>query len=548
MNFNSTSDLVKNLDFDKEARQKVIAGANKLGRAVSGTIGASGLCVVYEDATGYPNITKDGVTVADSVVLKDAVENIGATLIKQAAKNTVKEAGDGTSSSVVLATSMLNIIEANRDKGLREIKEGLESGLEKINDYLDSVTVEVDDNMLVDVASISCNNDRVLGKIIGEAFSKVGRDGVVMIEDSATNQTYSEIIDGVQVDSKLKSPYFITNTSKETAELENPYILITESPIANIRKIKIVLEEIQRTGRPLLIIGEVEDQALKVLMTNKLNGNIKVNVIDAPSLRVTKREILDDLAIITGAKVMNESLGDDMDMITIDCLGEVDKSVTDDKKTILVTENSGEKLKERIDFVKGEIKKEENPYRKKRLEKRLATLAGKIGVVYVGADSEVELKEKKDRVDDAVHATKAAYQGGIVSGGGVALKDARNVLDDSNLGEAILKDAIIQPMRTILSNAGYLDVDHINSEVMCENTPFERFMFKLGIKKHLDFTFEDGWGINAINGEYVNMIDENIIDPVIVTKSALKNAVSVVSTITSANCVISNIRLEGGEE
>ena len=545
MEYNIPSDLVKHIDFGEDARLKIISGANQLGRAVGGTMGASGLCVIYEDGMGRPNVTKDGVTVAESVVLRDAVENIGATLIKEAARNTVRAAGDGTSASSVLAMSLLNILEANRHKGVRQLKEGLESGLKKVIYELDKMKVDVVGRGLERVAAISANNDEALGQLIGKAFKKVGKNGVVMIEDSPTTETYSEVIDGIQINSKLKSPYFMTDKGREVSELENPYVLIIDSPLHNIRRIKIVLEEIARTGRPLLIVGKVEDAAMKPLMANHLQGNIKVNVIDAPTIRSIRREILEDLAIITGAKVIDESLGDDMDLIKIPHLGTIEKCVTDDSKTVIVTNETSDALKERIKDVKDKLAEETKPYHKRKLEERLGMLTGMVGVIYVGADSDVELKEKKDRVEDAVHATKAALRGGIVAGGGVALKDASKVLDDSDVGEAALKEALMSPFLTILRNAGYLNTEYLQSIGAIELTFADRLaMFFWDKKIPYKFNLMDGWGINAINGEKVNMFDENIVDPLIVIKTALTNAVSVVSTIMSADTVISNMRIE----
>ena len=545
MEYNIPSDLVKHIDFGEDARLKIISGANQLGRAVGGTMGASGLCVIYEDGMGRPNVTKDGVTVAESVVLRDAVENIGATLIKEAARNTVRAAGDGTSASSVLAMSLLNILEANRHKGVRQLKEGLESGLKKVIYELDKMKVDVVGRGLERVAAISANNDEALGQLIGKAFKKVGKNGVVMIEDSPTTETYSEVIDGIQINSKLKSPYFMTDKGREVSELENPYVLIIDSPLHNIRRIKIVLEEIARTGRPLLIVGKVEDAAMKPLMANHLQGNIKVNVIDAPTIRSIRREILEDLAIITGAKVIDESLGDDMDLIKIPHLGTIEKCVTDDSKTVIVTNETSDALKERIKDVKDKLAEETKPYHKRKLEERLGMLTGMVGVIYVGADSDVELKEKKDRVEDAVHATKAALRGGIVAGGGVALKDASKVLDDSDVGEAALKEALMSPFLTILRNAGYLNNEYLQSIGAIELTFADRLARFFWDKKiPYKFNLMDGWGINAINGEKVNMFDENIVDPLIVIKTALTNAVSVVSTIMSADTVISNMRIE----
>ena len=545
MEYNIPSDLVKHIDFGEDARLKIISGANQLGRAVGGTMGASGLCVIYEDGMGRPNVTKDGVTVAESVVLRDAVENIGATLIKEAARNTVRAAGDGTSASSVLAMSLLNILEANRHKGVRQLKEGLESGLKKVIYELDKMKVDVVGRGLERVAAISANNDEALGQLIGKAFKKVGKNGVVMIEDSPTTETYSEVIDGIQINSKLKSPYFMTDKGREVSELENPYVLIIDSPLHNIRRIKIVLEEIARTGRPLLIVGKVEDAAMKPLMANHLQGNIKVNVIDAPTIRSIRREILEDLAIITGAKVIDESLGDDMDLIKIPHLGTIEKCVTDDSKTVIVTNETSDALKERIKDVKDKLAEETKPYHKRKLEERLGMLTGMVGVIYVGADSDVELKEKKDRVEDAVHATKAALRGGIVAGGGVALKDASKVLDDSDVGEAALKEALMSPFLTILRNAGYLNNEYLQSIGAIELTFADRLARFFWDKKiPYKFNLMDGWGINAINGKKVNMFDENIVDPLIVIKTALTNAVSVVSTIMSADTVISNMRIE----
>ena len=558
--YNIPSDLVKELRFDEDARKKIISGVNQLGKAVASTMGASGLCVVYEDGLGKPNVTKDGVTVAEAVVLKDPVENIGATLVKQAAQNTVKEAGDATSASCVLSMNLLNVLEKNRHKGVRELKEGLESGLIKLNKALDSMKIDVTEELLERVATISANNDKALGKVIGDAYNAVGKDGVVMIEDSATNKTYSDVIDGVQIKSTLRSPYFMTDRGREVSELENPLVLIMESPLHNIRRIKIVLEEVARTNRPLLIIGNVEDKPMKVLMANHLEGNIKVNVIDPPAIRTIKRDILEDLAAITGAKVINESLGDDMDLIKLDMLGGavigdeqiggIEKCVTSNRNTVLVTNGQTEELEARIELVKEKLKEETEPYHIRKLEERLAMLTGRVGVVFVGADSDVELKEKKDRVDDAVHATKAALNGGIVSGGGVALRDACEVLDEDNAGEAALKEAVMSPFYTILKNAGYYNYTHLSKVLPCTLNIFGRRIkapsFVLNFLSRFGYSvyFGKGRGINAINGEVVNMIDAGIVDPLIAVKSSLKNSVSVVSTIISANSVISNMRVE----
>jgi chaperonin GroEL len=307
MEYNNPSEIVKSLDFGDNAKNKVIAGVEKLAKAVKSTLGASGKCVVYEDGRGKPVITKDGVTVAQSVVLYDPVENIGATLIKEAAQNTVKEAGDGTTTATVLAESLIKTINSEHynDVSIRDIKQGLNSGLEKVNNYLNSVKIDVKDELLHAVSTISCNNDAELGKIIAEAYSKVGKNGVVFMEESETNETYVDIVEGVQLDVGLTSPHWVTNTEKHKCELENPYILIVYSEIPNIRRIQNVLEHVIKKNRSLLIVAPVAQQVKAALLTNKVKGNIKVNVVDLPGFGPTKRNTCEDLAVLTGATVID---------------------------------------------------------------------------------------------------------------------------------------------------------------------------------------------------------------------------------------------------
>ena len=516
MEYNQPSELIKSLDFGKDAKSKIINGVDKLARAVKSTLGASGKCVIYEDARGNPVITKDGVTVAESVVLLDPVENLGATLIKEAARNTVKEAGDGTTTATVLAESLLKEVNKDlyKDLSIRNIKEGIDTALVKINTYLTDKAIEVKGSMLKDVSSISCNNDRGLGMIIADAYNKVGKDGVVFMEGSDTEETYVEIVDGVQFDCGITSSHFITDTEKHEAILEEPLVLIVGSKIPNIRKIQPILEHVIKHKKELLIVAEVDQQLKSALMMNKVKGNIKVNIIDLPGFGPTKQDTIQDLAFLTGATVINEELGDDMDLITTDCLGKADKAVTNSKNTVITTIDLGEDLSERIENVKKAIKNEKNPFLKKKTQDRLAMLSGKVGIVKVGADSKVELKEKKDRVEDAIYATKAALKEGIVPGGGVALLNASQEITANGWGEEILLKAIKAPYHVILDNAGIEN----NDEPML------------------------GQGIDVTNGKLCEMITSGIIDPVLVTKSALKNAVSVVTTIISADCVISNMR------
>jgi len=517
MEYNLPSEIVKDLNFGDNAKQKVIAGVTKLAKAVKSTLGASGKCVIYEDARGNPVITKDGVTVAQSVVLFDPVENIGATLIKEAASNTVKQAGDGTTTATVLAEALITYVyNSIGDNTIRELKQGLESGVDKVVKYLDSITVNVNDHMLDHVAAISCNNDKELGEIISKAYKTVGKDGVVLMEESETDETYVETVDGVQFDCGLTSPHFVTNTEKQKAELENPLVLVCTSEIPNIRKIQGILEYVIKQNRALLIVAPVAQQVKSALLMNKVKGNIKVNIIDLPGFGPTKNDTCEDLAVLTGAKLFNEELGDDLDAMQPEDLGEAEYAETDSKNTVLTIDDMHVKAEGRIEEVVKKIAEEKNGFIKKKLEDRLAMLSGSVGIIRVGAGSKVEMKEKKDRVEDAIHATKAALKEGIVPGGGVALLNAFQKIKPANAGERLLLEAIVSPFETILDNAG------------------------IELK---DLPTDEGQGLNVITGELVNMIDSGIIDPILVTKSALKNAVSVVSTIISADCVISNVRI-----
>ena len=518
MEYNNPSEIVKNLSFGDEGKDKVMIGVDKLAKAVKSTLGASGKCVIYEDALGKPVITKDGVTVAESVVLFDPVENIGATLIKEAAKNTVKEAGDGTTTATVLAHSLLkkaNEALNSNETSIRELKNGIQKAAKKVNSYIDKVAIPVKDSMLRQVAVISCNNDEALGSTIGEAFEKVGKDGVVLMEESDTNETYVEFVEGAQLECGLKSPHLITDKDKGRAVLDSPYVLIVSSPIPNIRKIQNVLEYVIKQNRSLLIVASVEQQPMAALLANKVKGNIKINVIDLPGFGPTKQDTIEDLAFLTGATVINEELGDDLDLIDPSVLGECVKAITDEKTTVLQTADLGVALNERIEQIEQKIKEETNPYIKRRIQQRLAMLNGAVGVVKVGADSKIELKEKKDRVEDAIYAVKAALQEGIVPGGGIALLNASTNVKAKSDNEKVLLEAITAPYLTILQNAGLSNTLQLNRK---------------------------GWGINVVDGKPVNMVKAGIIDPALVTKTALKNAVSVVTTIISADCIINNMR------
>jgi chaperonin GroEL len=512
--------IVKNLSFGDEARDKVFEGITKLTRAVSSTLGAGGKCVMLEDNQGRPIITKDGVTVADSIVLLDPVENMGARLLKEAARKTVKEAGDGTTTATVLAHAILDEAYKVQSKtNARDLKNGIESMMNEVITYLESIAVPVTGDMINHIATISTNNDPVLGKIIGDAFRAVGETGIVMMESSANAETEIEIIDGVQYDKGLVNSHFITNPNKRSAELDNPAVLIIESPVESIRQIQSVLEYVIKTNKPLLIIADIETNVLAALAMNKVKGNIKVNVINAPTYGVNKKDTLADLALLTGATIINEDLGDDMDLIQPEHLGSCLKSVTDDSETIIQVGETTEEVQVLIDELKTQLEAKLNPAEVIRLEKRLARLSAKVAVVKVGAGSDIELKEKADRVEDAICATKAAIKEGIVPGGGIALLDASESNPSLSIGQEVLLKAIKAPYDTILKNAG-IEIEHLSRP--------------------------PGYGLNVVTNEYVNMIEAGIIDPLLVTKSALRNAVSVAVTILSTDCIINNLRVNEG--
>jgi len=514
--------IVKNLNFGQEAQDQVFKGIDKLTQAVSSTLGASGKCVLLEDDNGKPLITKDGVTVANSIVLLDPVENMGATLLKEAARKTVQEAGDGTTTATVLAHA---ILKEARDIGVeinsRDLKNGINQATKKVVKHLEKNSISVEGSMIDNIATISTNNDPELGKIIGDAFRAVGQTGVVMMEYSPQPETEVELVDGVQYDKGLTSPHFINNHEKKSCDLENPAILLIESPVENIRQIQSVLEYIIKKNKSLLIVADVEPPVAATLAMNKQKGNIKINIISAPTFGVNKRETLDDLAMLTGATVINEDLGDDMDLIQPEMLGTCLKSATTETETVIQVGEPSEEVLSLIDQIKKELNNKPNPGSIIRLEKRLARLSAKIAIVKVGANSDIELKEKSDRVEDAICATKAAIKEGIVPGGGIALLNAYKDIKAKNLSEQILLKAITSPFKAILENAG----------ILCPNNNLPHLLNSL-----------KGKGINVITEKPVDMIKAGIIDPLLVTKSALINAASVATTILSTDCVINNLR------
>jgi chaperonin GroEL len=510
----NSQEIVKHLNFGSDAQDKVFAGITKLTQAVSSTLGASGKCVILEDFMGRPMITKDGVTVANSVNLHNPVENIGATLIKEAARKTVSEAGDGTTTATVLAHSILEQAK-DYESSLRDIKNDINKSYEKTVEYLDKVSIPVEGDMIDQVATISSNNDTELGSIIGEAFKKVGKNGTVFMNSDGAEETSVEVVSGSQINQGFVNPNFVTDVTKQNVTLEKPLVLLVSSPITTVRKIQTVLEYAVQNNRSILIIGELEKQPMSALVMNKIKGNIKANVIAPPGFNFWKKDFLDDIAAVTGATHINEEFGDDIDLITPDMLGECEKAVSDNKSTVLKVKSIPEAAKERIKAIEDQLNSDTPSLKTEKLQERLGVLSGNVAVITVGANSDVELKEKKDRVDDAIHATKAAVKEGIVPGGGIALLNAAQKLNGKTEGEKIFIEAIKSPYKTILNNAG-LDTDIL--------------------------TGKKGWGIDVVTGKPVSMIKAGIIDPVLVTKTALKNAVSVATTILSTDCVINNMR------
>jgi chaperonin GroEL len=508
--------IVKEFSFGNEGKDKVFKGIEKLTRAVASTLGAGGDCVIFEDAQGIPVITKDGVTVAELSVLLDPVENMGASLVKQAARRTVEEAGDGTTTATVLAHAILKEFNDSELKfNNREIREAIKVITDKALSYLERSSRPVVENMIDEVATISTNNDPILGKLIADAYRAVDLTGVVMMETSQDGETSIEVVEGVQYEKGFTNNHFVTNASANTAELVNPKILLVDSAVDSIRQIQTILEHVIKNNIPLLIVGDVDAKVAAALAMNKNKGSIKVNIVPAPTHGVNRKEIFDDLALLTGATVISENLGDDLDLIDLSCLGTCLKAVSTFRDTVFqIGEELSVEVQDIIENIKGELLCETNSGKVIKLEKRLAMLAAKLAVVKVGGNSDVELNEKKDRVEDAICATKAAIKEGVVAGGGIALVSVSKKIKPVTEAEILVLKALLYPCKTIMANAGieYQNID----------------------KK--DF------GIDVKNGKIVNMFKAGIIDPVLVTKSALKNAASVASTIMSTNCVMSNVR------
>jgi chaperonin GroEL len=445
---------------------------------------------------------------------------MGATLLKEAARKTVREAGDGTTTATVLAHSIMNSAKSSD----RKVRDGISSGVDKVIDYLKSISIPVKGKMIDDIATISTNNDKELGKLIADAFRSVGQTGVVTMEPSEGGLTEVEIVEGVEYEKGFSHGEFITDKDKGTAELDNALVLLMDSKIDSIRQIQPVLEHVIKGNKALLIIGEVEAGVLSALVMNKKKGNIKINVIEPPAFGLRRKEIFNDLSLLTGATIINEDLGDDLNTIQVNYLGKCVKSTSTQDETIIQIDDVSEEVDDIIEKIKKDLKKKNKAHIQIGLEKRLARLSAKVAIVKIGANSDIELKEKSDRVEDAICATKAAIKEGIVPGGGIALLNASSILKPENKGEEVLLEAIKAPFNTLLSNAGIV----LTSEQL----------------KNLHSN--EGKGLDVVTGNMVNMVKLGIIDPLLVTKSALINAASVATTILSTDCVINNMRIDEG--
>lgn len=526
--------MAKDIKFDIEARDGLKRGVDALANAVKVTLGPKGRNVVIGKAFGAPHITKDGVTVAKEIELEDPLENMGAQMVKEVASKTNDLAGDGTTTATVLAQAIVR-------EGLRNVAAGanpldLKRGIDKatvaiVADLHKQSQAVGKGEKIKQVATISANNDESVGNLIAKAFGKVGKEGVITIEEAKGMETYVEIVEGMQFDRGYLSPYFVTNTEKMLTDLENPFILLYDKKISTMQDIMPILEPVVKTGRPLLIIAEdIDGEALATLVVNKLRGSLKIAAVKAPGFGDRRKAMLEDIAILTGGTVIAEERGFVLQETTLDMLGSAER-VTIDKDNTTIVNGSGKKadIKGRVSQIKSQIETTTSDYDKEKLQERLAKLAGGVAVLYVGAASEVEMKEKKDRVDDALHATRAAVEEGIVAGGGVAYIRAKNVLDkittdnlDEVTGIAIIARAIEEPLRQIVENSGSEGSVVVN---------------KVSEGKK-DF------GYNAKTDEYVSMFKAGIIDPTKVTRVALENAASVAGMILTTECALVDIKEE----
>lgn len=527
--------MAKEIKFDIKAREELKKGVDALADAVKVTLGPKGRNVIIEKKFGAPHITKDGVTVAREVELEDPFQNMGAQLVKEVASKTGDDAGDGTTTATVLAQSIINVGLKNVAAGANpmDIKRGIDKAVEVVVAQIKSQAEEVGDDFkkIEDVARVSANNDEKIGQLIAEAMKKVKKEGVITVDEAKGTETTVDVVEGMQFDRGYISPYFVTNTEKMECEMDNPYILLYDKKISNFKDLLPILETVAQSGRPMLIIAEdVDSEALATLVVNRLRGSLKVCAVKAPGFGDRRKEMLEDIAILTGGVVISEEKGMKLDTATIDLLGTADK-VTVNKENTTIVDGAGNKdaIASRVAQIKAQIEQTKSDYDREKLQERLAKLAGGVAVLHIGAPSEVEMKEKKDRVDDALSATRAAIAEGIVPGGGVAYIRATSALEnlqgdneDETTGIHIVKRAIEEPLRQIVANAGA-----------------EGAVIVQKIKEG-----SDDYGYNARTGKFENLMAAGVIDPAKVTRVALENAASIAGMFLTTECVIADKKEE----
>ena len=527
--------MAKEIVFNNDAREQLRKGVDALANAVKVTLGPKGRNVVIDKKFGAPHVTKDGVSVAKEIELENGIENMGAQMVKEVASKTNDQAGDGTTTATVLAQGIVNTGLKNVTAGANpmDLKRGIDKAVSVIVKDIKKQSVEVgrDINKIRQVATISANNDKAIGDIIAEAMQKVTKDGVITIENAKGIDTTVKVVEGMQFDRGFISPYFVTDTEKMECEYENPYILIYDKKISSMKDLLPILEKVVNTSRPLLIIAEdVDSEALATLVVNRLRANLKIVAVKAPGFGDRRKEMLEDIAILTGATVISEEKGYKLEDADISMLGQTEKITVDkDNTTIVSGKGNPDMIKARVQQIRGQIEKTTSDYDREKLQERLAKLAGGVAVIYVGAASEVEMKEKKDRFDDALHATRAAIEEGIVAGGGTAFIRAAEHLneitpenEDEKLGIEIIKRAIEEPLRQIVENAG-LEGSVVVNEVR---------------------NGKNDYGFNARTEKYENLLETGVIDPAKVTRVALENAASIAGRLLTTECVLCDIKEE----
>ena len=526
--------MAKDIKFDIDAREGLKRGVDALANAVKVTLGPRGRNVIISKSFGSPQVTKDGVTVAKEIELEDALENMGAQMVKEVASKTNDLAGDGTTTATVLAQTIVKEGLKNIASGANpmDLKRGIDKAVAKIVEHLAKQAKEVGSSSekIKQVASISANNDDTIGELIAQAFEKVGKEGVITVEEAKGTDTYVDVVEGMQFDRGYLSPYFVTDSEKMVAELDHPYILLYDKKISTMKDLLPVLEPVAQSGKPLLIIAEdIDGEALATLVVNKLRGTLRIAAVKAPGFGDRRKAMLEDIAILTGGTVIAEERGFTLENATIDMLGTAERvSIDKDNTTIVNGAGKSDDIKARVAQIKAQIENTSSDYDREKLQERLAKLSGGVAVLYIGAASEVEMKEKKDRVDDALHATRAAVEEGIVAGGGIALIRAKNVLGklkplnaDEETGIKIIFKALEAPLRTIVENAG------VEGSVI--------------VARVLEAS-RDAYGYNAKTGTYTDMFKAGIIDPKKVTRVALENAASVAGMILTTECALVDIK------